>query len=85
MPGYDNHIDDEKQPEVCIRKQLPIVSPQPKPMVLEQPLPQVLPMPRPMLLSDTLPEVPDQPIPYQGLSNPSPLGHKTTWNFARLQ
>ena len=53
--------------------QLPIVPPQPKPMVLEQTLPQVLPMPRQMPLSDMLPKVPEQPIPFQGLINPRPL------------
>ena len=50
--------------------QVPIVTHQPKPLVLEQPLPQVLPMPKPMPLSDAIPKVPDQPIPFQGLINP---------------
>ena len=53
--------------------QVPIVIPQPKPLVPEQPLPQILPMPRPMPLPDEPPKGPDQPIPFQGLINPRPL------------
>ena len=53
--------------------QLPMVPPQPKPMVLQQPLPQVLPLPKPMPLHNTLPKVPNQPVPFQGLINPRPL------------
>ena len=49
--------------------QLPMVTPQPGPMVQEQPLPQFVPMPRLMPLSDTIPKVPDQPILHQGLIN----------------
>ena len=53
--------------------QVPIDTPQSKPVVPEQPLPQVLPMPRPMPLHDAIPKVPDQPIPFQGLIIPRPL------------
>ena len=60
----------EQETEVPDLLQSPIVPPQPRPMVLEQPLPQVLPMPRPMPLPNTLPKVPDQPVPYQSLINP---------------
>ena len=63
----------EKQSEVPEPLQVPIVTPQSRPMVPEQPLPQVLPMPRLMPLPDMLPKVPDQPVPYQGLINPRPL------------
>ena len=63
----------QEETEVPELLHLPRVSPQPNPMVLEQPLPQVLPMPRPMPLPDTLPKVPDQPIPFEGLINPKPL------------
>ena len=52
---------------------LPIVSPQPKPMVSEQLLPHVLPMPRPIPLPDTVPKVVNQPLPFQGIANPRPL------------
>ena len=53
--------------------QVPIVTHQPKPMVLEQPLPQVLPMPKPMPLSDAIPNVPDQPIPFSRLDQSKDL------------
>ena len=59
----------EQETEVPELLQVPIVTPQPKPMVPEQPLPQVLPM----SLPDAIPEVPDQPIPYKGLINPRPF------------
>ena len=45
--------------------QVPIITHQPKPLVLEKPLPQVLPMPKPMSLPDAIPKVPGQPIPFQ--------------------
>ena len=63
----------EQETEVPQPLQVPIVTQQPKPMVPELPLPQVLPMPTPMSLPDALPKVPDQPIPFQGLINPTPL------------
>ena len=63
----------EQETEVLEPLQVPTVTPQPKPMVPEQPLPQVLPMPRPMPLPSAIPKVPDQPIPFQGLINPRPL------------
>ena len=64
----------EQETEVPEPLQVPTVAPQSKPMVSEQPLPQVLPMPRPMPLLDAIPRVPDQPIAFQGLINPRPLG-----------
>ena len=63
----------EQETELLEPLQVPIITPQPKPMVPEQPLPQVIPMPRPMPLPDAIPKVPDQPIPYQGLINPRTL------------
>ena len=54
-------------------QQLPMVPPQPKPMFLQQPLPYILAMLRTMPLPDTLPKVADQPVPFQGLVNPSPI------------
>ena len=62
----------EQETEVPEPLQVPVDTPQLKPMVPEQPLPQVLPMPRPMPLPDAIPKVPDQPIPFQGLINPRP-------------
>ena len=64
----------QEEIEVPELLKLPIVPPQPKLVILEQPLPHILPMPRPMPLPDTLPKVPDQPFPFQGLNNPRPLG-----------
>ena len=55
---------DELETEVAEPLQLPIIPPQPRLMVPEQPLAQVLPMPRPMPLPDTLFRVPDQPMPH---------------------
>ena len=63
----------KQETEVAEPLQLPIIPPQPRPMVPEQPLHQALPMPRLMPLPDTLLKVPDQPIPYHDLINPRPL------------
>ena len=63
----------EQETEVPEPLQVPIDTPQSKPMVPEQPLSQVLPIPRPMPLPDAIPKVPDQPIPFQGLIYPRPL------------
>ena len=63
----------EQETKVPKLPQLPIVSPQPKPIVLEQLLPQVLHMPRPILLPDTLLKVTDQPVPFQGSIISRPL------------
>ena len=52
----------EQGTEIPEPLQVLIVTPQPKPMVPEQPLPQVLPLPRPMPLPDAIPKAPDQPI-----------------------
>ena len=73
--GYPPTPEDpvEQETEVSEPLNLCIVSPQPRPMALEQPLPQVLSMPRPMPFPDTLPKVSNQPFPYQGLIKPSPL------------
>ena len=67
--------EDPVEQETKIPKplQVPIVTPQPKQIVPEQPLYQVLPIPRPMPLPDVIPKVPDQPILFQGLINPRPL------------